>query len=149
MTTFCPTCVKTHSKLLLSALNARNQHDINKFNYSLLNLYDKNQMISLWLQYIEEIVLKKEGINSSDISFSKAYLQNTTIQNKYLEVNNFLAIPISNSIRLLPNYKALISLNIKMYKMGISWRHLILIVISQLFKEQTEDRPTYVETKES
>jgi hypothetical protein len=104
-------------------------------------------MISLWLQYIEGKVMEKEGIISSDISFSEAYLQNTTIQKKYLEVNNFLAVPISNSIRLLINYKALISLNIKIYKMGISWRHLILIVISQLFKEQTEDKPNYVETK--
>jgi len=31
--------------------------------------------------------------------------------------------------------------------MGISWRHIILIVISEFFKEQAEDEPTYTVSK--
>ena len=117
------------------------------FQYTSFSLIEMNQMIHSWLKYIEDKVVEKEGLTCSNMSFSNCYLQSKSLKKKYLEVDNFLSVPISNSIRLLFNYKALMNLNIKVHKMGISWRHLILIVISEFFKEQSGDKPTYTETK--
>ena len=142
-----PNLCKDSFEIVASALDARNHHDINRFDDGIFDLSEKNQMINSWLTYIEGKLLEKEGIVCPNISFSKCYMQSKTIQNKYLEVNNLLAVPISNSIRLLPNYKALMKLNFRIHKMGTSWRHLILIVISELFKEQTAHMDSYVETK--
>ncbi len=132
---------------MASALDARNRHDIDRFDHTQLTSNEKNEIVNSWLHYIEDKVLEEESMTSLGPSFSKSYMLNKSIQKKYLEVNNVLAIPISNSIRFLFNYKELMKLKFSIHKMGISWRHVILVVISEIYKEQIENKQSYIETK--
>ncbi len=139
-------CVESYETVKV-ALYARKQHELNNFDFTVLGLSKKNKIIASWLKYFEEKVLIEEGYTGFNALFSNIYVQNRSIQKKYLEVNSSIAIQISNLIRLFFNYRSLLKLKFKIFNMKVSWRHTILIVISELFKEQINNKTGFVETR--
>lgn len=130
-----------------SALNARKEHDLSVFKNSFLDAGKKFEIVNSWLSYFEFKLSEEEGFSSVDTSFTLAYLNDKSLQKKYLEVNNQRAATVSNVIRFVFNYKLLLSLNFKIFNLNKSWRHLILNVISSLYKEKNDNKIDFPETR--
>jgi len=129
-------CVESYA-IVKKALYARKEHEIEIFDHNVLTDSNKMEIVSSWMEYLEEKVIVEEGLMKSDVLFSSNYLSSKFLQKKYLEVSNRFSVPISNGIRFLFHNKELLKLNFKFYNLKLSWRHLALILISELYKELT------------
>lgn len=128
------TC-KDSVQIIKNALNARKEHSIRSFDNNVLSDINKNNIIISWLNYFEKKVIEDEHLSEITSSFNDKYLKSRSFQKKYLEVNNSFAIPLSNGIRFLFHNKKLIKLKFKFYNLKVSWRHIILMVVSELYKD--------------
>lgn len=128
-------CINSFGKLK-SALNARESHQLDKFE--LESETSMSNTLLTWLFYVENKLLISEGImNDSSMGFASNYLNDSKIQYKYLGFDYSLNKMVSNGIRLAYN-PGLLSSSFRFLNHKVSWRHIILITVSTFFKERMD-----------
>lgn len=139
------TC-KNSFAIINKAMVARQKHDLAAFNIE-INIKERKEIISSWMNYIEnKLIIKESILLSKDSTFYKSYLNKVELQEKYLGFSYKLNKFLSNSIRLMYNPK-LFNFNFKFYNHKISWRHIILLCISSVFTEDKVNNENFIESK--
>jgi len=141
---FCDICRESFP-WISKALEARRKHKLDIFNIDFMPL-DKKLIVYEWLNYLEKILLKNENIIQNHKYFWESYLSDFSIQSKYLEINGKFAVLFSNLIRLL-NHRELFNPYFKFYNFRDSWRHIILLAVSTLYKEIIAQKKDFLRTK--
>lgn len=133
---------KNSFAIIQQALKARQDHDLSAFKNSLSSDENKS-IVLLWLEYFEKKISYHERLNDGgEEAFFKNYLSNKLLQNKYLEYN----LIVSNAIRLIYNPKKLSS-PFKYYNFKYSWKHLIMLCVSSIFKEHNSSYNNFSDSK--
>lgn len=130
---------KNSFPLIQKALLARNAHDLsifeNNFNYK-----DCKVIINSWMRYFENKLAKQEKIifhSKEDFYFK--YLNSSALQSKYFGFNYRVNIFVSNLIRLIHN-PILFSFKFRFLNHKVSWRHVILVIIANLYNENNNEK---------
>ncbi|MHA1753376.1 MAG: hypothetical protein ACTSYZ_13515 [Candidatus Helarchaeota archaeon] len=125
-------CKRSFS-LVQKAFIIRQNHNLDSFNFNDLAT-NKEEIIYGCLNYFEQILYKSEDIKKNNSEFWENYLESFKIEYKYLETNGKLAIILSNLIRLI-KHRELVNFYFKFYNFRNSWRHIVLLAISTMFKD--------------
>ena len=132
--------------IIRKALVARQKHDLSFFDIK-IDITERKDIVSSWMNYIEKKLIDVELISSNDNhTFYEKYLDKVNIQQKYLGFSYRYNQFVSNIIRLAYHPKLLNS-NFKFYNHRVSWRHIILLCISSTFNEERLNIEEFIESK--
>lgn len=123
---------KNSYAIIKQALRARNNHSLSFFAND-LSVNERKRIVISWMKYFEKKLTFQEKLSGND-DFYCDYLNTKDLQKKYLGFNYRFNILISNTIRLIHNPK-LFHFKFKFYRHDVSWRHIVLLTISNIFKE--------------
>lgn len=138
---------KNSFPIIQKALEARSKHDLAQFDIK-LNEKERLLIVNSWMTYFEMELANDEQLIpiNNKYDFQKNYIQNKSLQKKYLGFNYMFNKLVSNLIRLLYNPN-LLNINFKFYSHKYSWRHLILLSISTAFNELSSGSENFLETR--